>query len=434
MAGIGDIVSITITANTRTPSAVGFGTPLLLSYHTRFPERFRRYSDLDEMIADGFQIYDAAYLMAQALLSQDPHPEVFMVGRLSAAPTHTQTLTATSSTEGQHVKVKVTSPLGVETAFDYTILASATTSTVATAVAALINALTGVAASAVGAVITVTPEAAGGFVGVASLQNLTLKGTTADADYDDELSLIVAEDDDFYFIAIDINSEANIDKVAAWAESRTKIFVAATANYDELAGTGTILTDLKTLGYDRTGILWAPHPRDFAAAALIGRVAAKDPGSINWAFKDLDGVTPAVITTTQETTLKNNNAILYQTIAGLNVTRYGKAVGGEYLDVTHGIDWLKARIQESVFGLIAGVDKLPYTDASVDAVKGNILGVLNLGVQRDFLRPGTLSVTAPEVADVSTTDRANRYLPDVKFGAELAGAINSVGIAGTLSV
>jgi hypothetical protein len=45
-----------------------------------------------------------------------------------------------------------------------------------------------------------------------------------------------------------------------------------------------------------------------------------------------------------------------------------------------------------------------------------------------------IEVSAPDVADVSTTDRANRILPDVTFSCRLAGAFHFVEIAGTVSV
>ena len=42
------------------------------------------------------------------------------------------------------------------------------------------------------------------------------------------------------------------------------------------------------------------------------------------------------------------------------------------------------------------------------------------------------TVTAPLVQDVSAIDKSNRLLPDVKFAATTAGAIQSVEIRGTI--
>jgi hypothetical protein len=48
MAGIGDIVQVTITSNTRTPTRAGFGTPLLMTYHTEWADRVRVYQELED--------------------------------------------------------------------------------------------------------------------------------------------------------------------------------------------------------------------------------------------------------------------------------------------------------------------------------------------------------------------------------------------------
>lgn len=437
MSGIGDIVTVTITSNTRTPTRQGFGTPALMSYHTRFVERRRRYSDLDEMTDDGFVPRDAAYKMAQAAFSQNPRPEEVLVGRLPAAHTHTQTLTILSATEGEHIRFKVIPPgTDTPTQIDYTILAAATTTTVATAVELLVEAITGVDSSSAAAVITVTPTTPGGLVYIYDLENVAIKDTTADAGYDDELTALSLVDDDFYFIALDVNSEANGDLVAAWAETRTKEFIQQTQDTGEKEGTGTIGTGLQALSYDRTGLLFVEAIHEYGACAWIGTVAPKDAGSVTFKFRNLVGVTPSRLTSTQETNLKNAGTNFYSVVGGLGITQEGTAASGEFLDITHGTDWLVARIQERVFGILANADKVPYEDPSVDSILGEILSVMEsaVGPPRNFLRAGTLSASAPKVADVDPADRAARLLPDVQFGAQYAGAIHKARLRGTLTV
>lgn len=442
MASLGDIVQVTITANTRTPTRAGFGTPLVLTYHTRFVEKVRTYTDLDGMASDGFTTADAAYRMVQSIFSQDPRPERVKVGRLPAAHDHTQVLTVLTATEDDVLTFKVQAPGSTtDTEISYTILAAATTTSVATAVAALIDAISGVDAGSSGADITVTPTTSGGMVYIRDIRvngekagAMSLEDTTADADYDDELTALRLVDDDWYFIALDVNSEANVDLVAAWTESRTKMFLAQTMDSGELDGTGTLLTGLSALAYDRTGVLFVEAIAEYGAAAWVGVVSPKDPGSITFKFKELKGVTPSSLTPTQEGFLEASNGNFYTTVAGLNITTEGYAVSGEYLDITHGTDWLKARIQERVFAILAAADKVPYSDASVDTIVGEILSVLELGADRNFLLRGTLTASGPLVANVATADRATRLLPDIKFGANYAGAVHKTRIAGTLSV
>ena len=105
------------------------------------------------------------------------------------------------------------------------------------------------------------------------------------------------------------------------------------------------------------------------------------------------------------------------------------------IDVIRFIDWLRAQMQERVALLIiANGGKLPYTDASVGLVKGELRAVLNEGIRRGGLSPDVpATIIAPKVADVSTADRNARRLPDVTFNARLAGAIHKVLISGTVS-
>ena len=42
--------------------------------------------------------------------------------------------------------------------------------------------------------------------------------------------------------------------------------------------------------------------------------------------------------------------------------------------------------------------------------------------------------SVPKVSSIDVNDRANRLLPDMKFVAELAGAIHRVQVRGTVSV
>jgi hypothetical protein len=132
--------------------------------------------------------------------------------------------------------------------------------------------------------------------------------------------------------------------------------------------------------------------------------------------------------------LDGKNVNHYTNVAGLSITRPGEAASGQFLDITRFVDWLTARIEESVFALIANSAKLPYTDQSVDLVKGQIYARLLDGVAVGGLVKGSISVEAPLVADVDSADRADRILPDVSFGGQLAGAVHTVVIQGNLTI
>ncbi len=442
MAGIGDIVQVTITRNTRTPTRAGFGTPLFMGYNALWPELYRVYTELSDMETDGFTVRHPQYRMAQAALSQNPRPERFVVGRLPAAHTHTQEITITSAVEGQHVKLSVISPTtGDVTLIDYTILAAATTTTVATAVELLVEAVAGVAASSAAAVITVTPDTVGNIVYVYDLTNCTIKDITADAAYDTALSaldLATPSEASWYTVHIDVASKANLDDVAAWTETRIKLFIGQTINSEEAAGTGTLLTNLRDLGYDRTGMMYHPNLHQYPACAWAGRTLPEDAGSITCPMKELIGVSPTPLTPTQQTNLDTASANYYLETGGLNLTDGknggGIASGGEYLDIMHGTDWFTARLQEEGLAYIANQGKVVYEDSTGDTMEALVLSVLGAGVDRKLFARGTLTAAAAKVATMSAADRAARIFGPIRFGATYAGAVHKVKFQGTLSL
>ncbi len=438
MSELDQIVDVTITADSKTPSRQGFGTPLCLSYHTRFVEHYKIYGSLRE-VAEDFETYDSGYRMASAAFAQNPCPKQLVMGRLPAAPSFTRTLTITSAVEGDIISFTIVDPTtGTATDITYTVLAAATTTTVATAVELLVEAVTGISCTSAAAVITITPATAGGQIWVYNLYNCTTEETTADGNYDDELTALQLLNDDWYFITTDSCSAANITLVAAWALANKKMYFVNTDSSGELAGTGTIGSGLLALSNDRTAVIYTPNSHEFGGVAWASLGAAQTPGSITWAFKTLRGVTSKNLTAAQRSALETDNINHYQSIASLSATRPGKTTSGEWIDITHGIDALTARIKEDVWALFVNSAKVPYTASGLDLVASCILGAMKAfeGTAEvpSLLVEGSSLVIMPEFSTISTGDRAARQLTGVRFSATLAGAIHKVVVNGTLSV
>ncbi len=448
MATIDEIVDVSITIDSRFPARLGFGTPLVLGYTAAWADSYRVYSSLADAIDDGIPSYSGIGRKLAALFAQNPSPAEVVVGRLPSAPAFTNTLTMTSAVEGQHVQCKVISPTtGEVTQIDYTIPSSATTTTVATAVELLIDAVAGVDSSAAAAVVTVTPTTAGQKVHIYDLVNCTLAETTADANYDDALTALLADNNDWYFITIDSSSPANIAAVAAWTlanqNAYPKLFFWDTSDSSVLAGTvsaGTIgeaAEDIRDASNDRSIGIYHPNSHEAAAAAWVGVGAPQDPGAITWALKSLAGVTAKSLTATQRTNLENLNINHYQPVRSIPVTRPGIVGEGEWIDIVHGVDALKADLQESIFALLANNLRVPFTGAGLDLVENTIKGSLGrFEGNRD--QPGLLvigqsRVVMPALSSLNPADIAARHLKNVRFSAKLAGAIHRVSVRGVLS-
>lgn len=436
MASINSVVSVQIRANSRNPTRAGFGTPLILTYHTVFAEKWRVYTSLAAMTADGFTSTSSAYRMAQALTDQNPSVRSWIVGRKDTAPVFTQDVTITSAVEGAHVRFKIIDSAGVVQQIDHTIGAAATTTTVATAVELLVEAIAGVTSTSAAAVVTVGADTAGFKPYIYDVENCYVVETTADSDYDDELSALELLDNSWYFVLTDSESKANVDKVAAWVLSRTKLYFVSTQSGAELAGTGTLGFDLKALTNGRTVLIYGFNAHEHIGARWVGAGAPEDPGSITWALKALRGATAKDLTPTQETNLEADNINHYQSIAGLGSTRPGKVASGEWIDVVHGIDAMTAAIQEAVWTVMANAKKIPFTEAGLDLIASAILGAMKRfegsNENPGLLVPGSSQVTMPNIDDISETDKRNRRLTGVSFYAKFAGAVHFVEIVGTL--
>jgi hypothetical protein len=433
MSNISEVVDVQISNDTVTPTQQGFGTPLLLQYHTHNVDRVREYTDLDGLVADGFGTDEPAYKMAAKFFSQNPRVESVKVGRLTTSVAHTVELTMTNATEGAVVSLTIDDQDGNSTAITYTVLAAATTTTVATAVELLVEAVTGVSSTAASAVVTAVGTS-GKVFWYKDLVNVTFKDVTPNASIDDDLTLIENADDDWYEINSALNSETNVDDIAAWVETRDKIFGASTADELELTSGGTLGSGLAALNYDHTFVIWNGEPINYAAAAWAGRMLPYEPGSATWANKDMSGVVADSLSATERGFLDGDSMNYYTTVAGLDITRKGVMASGEYIDVIVGIHWIKARIAEEVFSAIASAPKIPFTDKGVALIVGIVRSVLLKAAARNIITAESIQVSAPLVADIATADRTARLLPDVKFSATLQGAIHKTSIRGSLTV
>ena len=293
-----------------------------------------------------------------------------------------------------------------------------------------------------GTVATITATTAGDYFGITLTgEGWTHLETTADPGLATDMAAIELYDPDWYcLLPVDSTGAGEITAAAAWTEAAKKIVLVQSA--DSLVASGSsasdvtsIAYDLKAANYDRTMLFFHRDGTEKVGAAMAGRALPEDAGSITWAYKQLSSVTSQILTATERTNLEAKNVNFLSTLAGVNITRYGVACGGEYIDVMRGADWLAARIQERVYTLLLNNDKLPYTDAGIQAVRGEILAQLNQGIARDFIAADPEpTCTVPLATDVSAADKSSRTLNDVTFRAVLAGAIHKVAIEGELNL
>lgn len=437
---LSDVVSVTISTATQTVSRKGFGTGMLAAYHTAHVDRIREYADYQAVLQD----HAATTVIARAaakFFGQNPRGEKLKIGRRALAMSQTFKVTPVTTTEGFVHKLEITTPANVKSTVSHTNGAAETVENIIDQLKIAIDALS--------LDLTVTDNItdmdidannAGELFDLEDKSdtrpgNVTIKNTTADPGIATDLAAISAVDADWYWAFIDSNSEAEGLAAAAYFNALTVMF--ATDSFDneidDVSVTDDYFSDLETQAYARVFGVRGKNTLSFAGAAACGRIAPFTPGEFNIFLKTLEGVTVMDLSGTQITNINNKTGNHYTELGGLNVFREAKTFKGEFIDVQPLVDYITARVQERVFAAIQAADKFAYDDKHVDLIKGIIKGVLEERVGRG-LREGTTQVTAPLVANVATADRAARLLPDVKFQAELDGAIHKTNVTGTLSV
>lgn len=266
----------------------------------------------------------------------------------------------------------------------------------------------------------------------------------ADANWADALTAIQAANDSWYFTIVVPAStgtaDAEVSEVSAWVESASspKIHFAQSSAAGILSPSSTtdVAATLKAAGYKRTALMYraAANLADNAPAGWTGEGAPFAPGSSTWCYKSIAGSAVDALGTTAKNAVHGKNANTYTLVAGANITQQGKVASGEWIDVVIGIDWLKARLQETVYGAFVANRKIGQDDGGITIVAGLVQGILEEAGRKGILQLDSIKLTVPKYADIPQADKIARKLPDVKFSALLQGAIHLVEIQGTVSV
>lgn len=268
--------------------------------------------------------------------------------------------------------------------------------------------------------------------------DLKVTQTHADPGLAADLAAIALASSDWYALYTLYNSNAYVLAAAAWVEANKKLYIADICDTDVITtavGGSDTIDDLKTADYARTAGVWHPEPASFLGVGWLAVRLPYDPGSETWKYASVKGPAVPSLTPTQRDNLTNKRGNSLELVAGKRVMFNGQVADGNFIDVTRGLDWLENEMQTAVFEVLAGAVKVPFTDPGIAMVEAAMKKVIKKAVTQQVLtKDPAPAVTVPKASEVSSTDRANRHLPDLKFSGQLAGAIHSGDIDGVVSV
>jgi hypothetical protein len=259
-----------------------------------------------------------------------------------------------------------------------------------------------------------------------------------DEDWDVALQEIQDESNEWYAVTVGTRVMAEQQAAAEWIQAAGKLGGFATGD-PALVGSsaGDLASWALTMNLDRMFVFYHPDigvaDDPIPEAALFGKMLTKHPGSATWALKDLASVPTYNLKAGEFQKSQDKNATVYVRMAGLPITQDGKVASGEYIDVIHGIDWLTARIQNLVFTPMVQQDKIPFTDSGIQTIVSQVRAGLDEGVRYEILTTD-YDISYPLRSELAADWKGKRTLPDIKFTAPLAGAIQHTVIEGTVTL
>ncbi len=448
MAGdLSNIIDLTITIAASGITRTGFGTVLIGGYHSRTTgDRVSTYNKVTDMADDAYVSTDLEYIAAAKVKGQEVSPKSFKVARFgesTEAPVMCTSITATTSAAAT-VPATFSFAIGLTGgAYQDVVYEAVSGASNATIMAGLLAAVTAlnsysgnILATTSGSVLSITGASAGKHFAVREINtNLAFQDWTADPGIADDLTAVLAEDDDWYALVLTYKSAAIHSAAAAAIQALRKVYITATQDTAVVTSgstdTGSVL---KAASYSRTVLLFNDDYMNQPDAALAGVWMPFQPGSETLKFQTLTGIIPTNLSASRLAQTVTKRVNTYVSYAGTGIVAEGVVSYAYFADLIRFVDWLFANIQEDLFAMfVAAGGKVPYTPAGIAQVEGVIRAVLQRGVNAGGLL-ADFTVTVPDLADISAANKEARTLPDVEFSGTSAGAIHGVTITGTVGL
>lgn len=452
-------VNVTVTLSAAAPTGASFGGACVVAYHTvgGSARLLGPYQNVAAMVTAGFTgATNPVTLAASKFFAQTPTPTTLYVGRRALVFTQKWRLTPQSTTNGDTYLFTVGATAGVGgQQVSYLVTGSPTENAIASALATATNtaiAAAGYTGSAIatGASGAMYVEWTNGVSGQLvefnnqSLAQLDFLSDTADPGLATDLNAILAANPTaWYGLILDSTSKLEIEAAAAWVETNQKIFPAPSADTqparlgftaDGSSGSPSAMYFVKNGAYSRTDVMLTAYSNmSYGGAAWLGRMLPTIPGNATWAYKTLATIQADNLPAGWDANVFTENGSVYTPLGGVNATQYGETGNGEFLDLVVYIDWLKSTMQIAVLALLLNSAKVAFDDDGLNQVATVMRAVLKQGEANKGGVPGTSYVTPPLASTIGATDKASRNVPSIPWGQQLAGAVHTLTLNGTLT-
>lgn len=184
----------------------------------------------------------------------------------------------------------------------------------------------------------------------------------------------------------------------------------------------------------------ADNLAEWADAAWVGSVGPFWPESVTWKWKVPDGVSVADLRDSERDLLEENRVNFMTAEYKHEYMKNGICGDGNFIDNVLGADYITHQIRENLYEIFIANKKIAYTDDGFALVAAGVFAALNRAVELHIIATdpeddtGVYTVVIPKRADATDEQARNRQMPDIKWSAQLEGAVHSVKVNGTLRV
>lgn len=245
----------------------------------------------------------------------------------------------------------------------------------------------------------------------------------------DELNNLILTNNNWFWLLIDSDADADITEISNWIAGKSKYAVCQTP--------GDVSASISLAGgINNKSMALVCHDKadEYVDACIVGKVAPMKVGSYTLMYKKLNGITANGYNTTEESSLLDANINVYSDKGGVAYYKEGKSATPEvyFSDTKIAIEYAKAKYREGLLLLMTSQDKVPLDDAGIAQIVSEIkdlnVQLANAGiVAQDEDGNFLTSIEYPNRNEISANDKANRKLT-IKVSVTFSGAVHDLTV------
>ncbi len=185
--------------------------------------------------------------------------------------------------------------------------------------------------------------------------------------YNQALTDLSVINNSWYYILITSRNKTDLQAAGAYAGVNNKFFIGCTSD----------LTAFSGRNQNREMYLFDTTPAQYSDAAWVGYMAPLIPGSANWKWKVLDGMSSPSWTVSQLLSIRAGNCASLQLQGGQIFTNNGAATSGQSAQMTQGMDYINNALQVAILELMLSNNNVPEDDTGFAQLEGTIRSTLS---------------------------------------------------------